>query len=98
MLSIVWSRTARDDLQGLVRYLIATYQDVEFGRSFADEVFDRVEQQAMNPLVQHQHPDAPTDWFYLRHKRWLVFYRTNDIGIYVMRVIDASRDLPTHLS
>lgn len=34
---------------------------------------------------------------YLQHKRWLVFYRIDESGLYVMRVVDAVRDLPSLL-
>jgi plasmid stabilization system protein ParE len=40
------------------------------------------------------HPDLPTGWLYFRHKRWLVVFELNDDGISILRVVDATRDLP----
>jgi plasmid stabilization system protein ParE len=53
---------------------------------------------AVSGAPRISHPDAPEGWFYFRHKRWLVFYREHSEGIEVMRVIDATRDLPRHLT
>jgi|GEM_PF-1211342 len=98
MLPIVWSRTARVDLQGIVRYFIANHRDPVAGRRIYDEIIDRVEQPAAGILVGHSHPDAPASWLYVQHKRWLIFYRVDEFGLYVMRVVDAVRDLPSLLS
>ena len=48
-------------------------------------------------LPGHMHPEVPTGWLYLRHKRWLIFYQPLPDGIEVMRVIDAVRDVPRRL-
>ena len=53
---------------------------------------------ALEDAPRHRHPASPADWFYFRHKRWLIFYRTHPEGIEVLRVIDGSRDLPSLLN
>ncbi len=61
------------------------------------ELVDQVGRLSKGSLIHHSHPDAPKDWYYLRHKRWLVFYRVDEVGLYVMRVVEAARDLPSLL-
>ncbi len=97
MLPIVWTRTSRADVQAIVRYIIADHQEPSAGRKVYDELVDQVERLSKGSLIHHSHPDAPKDWYYLRHKRWLIFYRVDEVGLYIMRVIDVARDLPSLL-
>jgi plasmid stabilization system protein ParE len=55
---------------------------------------DSADRQAAQRLPGHKHPDAPEDWLYIKHKRWLIIYKPHPEGIEVMRVVDAVRDLP----
>jgi plasmid stabilization system protein ParE len=62
------------------------------------EIRNLVDEYAHEDAPRHRHPVSPDDWFYCRHKRWLIFYRLHGEGIEVMRIIDGSRDLPRQFS
>ena len=94
---VLWTPVAESDLEDIIFYIAYVDRNPATGDRIYFEIRDRVNEQAEQNHPGHPHPDAPEDWLYLKHKRWLVFYKLLSDGIEVMRVIDAVRDLPRHL-
>jgi len=90
----VWTPVAESELDDILFYIAFVDRNPVAGERIYYEIRDRVAEQAEKGLPGHSHPDAPSEWRYLKHKRWLVFYQPHRDGIEVMRVIDAVRDLP----
>ena len=94
---VVWTPTAIDELDDIIHYIGFVDRRYLVAEALYYEIKQRVEDQWKRDLPGHRHPAAPTDWRYLRHKRWLIFYRPLDDGIEVMRIVDGARDLPSTL-
>src|SRR5258708_3935253 len=97
MCRAVWTPLAELELEDLLFYIRIADGRPLTARRIGEELREHVDRQATQLLVGLRHPDAPAGCFYLRYKRWLVFYRPNPDGIEVMRVVDAVRDLPSLL-
>lgn len=93
----IWTVTAQSDLEEILYYLSQVSRQAAAGERILAEIYQRVTDYVTKNLPEHSHPSAPDDWRYIRHKRWLIFYRPFDDGIEVMRVVDAVRDLPRQL-
>jgi plasmid stabilization system protein ParE len=97
MVRVVWTPIAQSDLDDILYYIAFVDRNRTTGERIYSELRSRVRQCAEGLFHGRQHPDAPEGWYYVKHKRWLIFYRNFPDGIEVMRVIDAVRDLPRHL-
>lgn len=98
MAQAIWTPLAIAELDEILYYI-----SVQAGRPTVGEqnyfaIRRLADEFANRSAPRHVHPAAPDGWFYFRHKRWLIFYQPHAAGIEVMRVIDASRDLPKQLS
>jgi len=89
-----WSSLAKEDLEEILYYVRVTDGRPAMARQLAEEFRQVVDEHAEKQIPGHRHDAAPPGWLYLRHKRWLIFYRPQAFGIQVLRVIDAARDLP----
>ena len=94
---VVWTPVAESDLDDILFYIGIIDRSPVTAERIYFEIRDRVAEHAEQESPGHKHPDAPDGWLYLRHKRWLIFYRQLADGIEIMRVIDAVRDLPRRL-
>ena len=97
MPKVVWTPTAEKDVEDILYYIRAKGGQPQTARRNGEAILDAVSERASQKFPCHKHPVAPEGWFYLQHKRWLVFYRLVDDDIEVMRVVDAARDLPSVL-
>ena len=97
MAGVVWTPVAESDLDDILFYISLIDRRPHTGERIYYEIRDHVEEHAAKQLPGLQHPQAPDGWLYIRHKRWLIFYQRHEVGIEVMRVVDAVRDLPRHL-
>jgi toxin ParE1/3/4 len=97
MPQVIWTPIAESDLDDILFYIAFADRNPATGERIYYEIRDRVVEHVEKRLPGHKHPDAPTGWLYLRHKRWLLFYQPIPDGIEVMRVIDAARDMPRSL-
>jgi plasmid stabilization system protein ParE len=97
MSRVVWTPVAESDLDDILFYIAFVDRSPAVGERIYCEIRDKVTEHAEQNLPGRFHPDAPEGWFYLRHKRWLIFYQPYPDGVEVMRVIDAVRDLPRQL-
>ncbi len=98
MAHAVWTPLAQLEVEELLYYIRVVDSRPEIARRIGEELRDAADHLAGQPFAGHKHPAAPAEWYYLRHKRWLVFYRPHPEGIEVMRVVDAARDLPSVLT
>jgi plasmid stabilization system protein ParE len=98
MARAVWTPLAASELEDILFYIRVVDGRPETSRRVGEAFRECVEQVSLPCAVRHKHPDAPADWFYVRLKRWLIFYRQIPGRIEVMRVVDAARDLPTALT
>ncbi len=97
MSRVVWTPVAESDLDDILFYIAFVDRNPRAGERIYYEIRDKATEHAERNLMGQRHPDAPERWFYVRHKRWLIFYQPYHDGIEVMRVIDAVRDLPRRL-
>jgi plasmid stabilization system protein ParE len=97
MASAVWTPLAILELEDILFYIRVVDGRPETSRRIGEDLRDFVDQHAAESRTGQKHPLAPNNWSYLKYKRWLVFYRPHPVGIEVMRVIDAVRDLPALL-
>jgi plasmid stabilization system protein ParE len=88
---------AESELDDILFYISIRDGRPEIGEQNYYAIRDLAEEFGLSDAPRFRHPAGPPDWFYFRHKRWLIFYRLHTEGIEVMRVIDGSRDLPRHL-
>jgi len=93
----IWTPVAESDLDDILFYIAFIHRRPATGERLYFEFRDRVMQCAQQGLAGHSHPDAPAEWRYLKHKRWLIFFQPHSEGIEVMRVVDSARDLPRRL-
>jgi len=96
-MAVVWTPIAESDLDDILYYVSVVDRRPETGERIYYEIRDRLNEQGTKKLPGHSHSHAPDGWFYVRHKRWLIFYQHHPDGIEVMRVVDAVRDLPHEL-
>jgi plasmid stabilization system protein ParE len=94
---VLWTPVAESDLDDILFYVALVAGKPTTAHRLLKQIRGRLQDLANQRIPGHVHPNAPEGWFYLRHKRWLLFYRPLSGGIEVMRVIDATRDLPQHL-
>jgi plasmid stabilization system protein ParE len=94
MLQAIWTPQAELDLEEILFYIRVAGGRSETARRIGEELRDLAEEQAAHSRSGHKHPAAPERWRYMKYKRWLVFFEPHREGIEVMRIIDASRDLP----
>jgi plasmid stabilization system protein ParE len=69
----------------------------ETARRIGEEFRALTQRHLVHP-AGHAHPTSPAGWLYLKHRRWLVFFRPHPDGIEIMRVVDATRDVPATLA
>lgn len=97
MARILWTPVAELDLEEILYYIAVVDQNVEG----ADRVYDGINlciaSAADGKATLHKHPQAPADWRYVKHKRWLIFLKPVTGAVEIMRVVDGVRDLPTLL-
>jgi plasmid stabilization system protein ParE len=94
----IWTPIAQSELDEILYYISIRAGRPEVGEQNYYAIRDLAEQYAQSGVPRFRHPVSPPDWFYFRHKRWLIFYRLHAEGIEVMRVIDGSRDLPSQFN
>ena len=87
-----WTPTAEDELTEVAYWIAVEDGRPATARRIVEEVQGKAEAYAATPGIGQRHPDLPQDWFYFRHKRWIVVYRPREYGIDVLRIVDASRD------
>jgi plasmid stabilization system protein ParE len=97
MADVVWTPVAESDLDDILYYISVVDRRQATGEKIYYEIRDRIAEHAAKQLPGQRHPDAPEEWLYLRHKRWLIFYQSQENAIEVMRIVDAVRDLPRRL-
>jgi plasmid stabilization system protein ParE len=94
----LWTPLAELELEDILFYIRVQDGRPETAHRLGEEIFDLANQYAARGLPGHKHSAAPDGWFYIQHKRWLIFYQAHDAGIEVMRLVDAARDLPSVLN
>lgn len=87
-----WTLTAEDELTEIAYWIAVEDERPLTARRIVEEIQHKAEIYAGTPGIGQRHPDLPEDWWYFRHKRWIVVYRHREYGIDVLRVVDASRD------
>lgn len=94
MPSALWTPTAEGELEEIVYYIAVEGGRPATAERIANDIHDRAIFFAGSPESGHRHPEFPENWRYFLHKRWLVLYQPHQQGIEVLRVVDATRDLP----
>ena len=94
----VWAPKAESDLEAILYYLRVAAGRPLTAQRIGEEIVAAVEEQAALPTPGSRHLAAPPEWRYLRHKRWIIFFQPHAQGIEVLRVVDATRDLPRALA
>jgi plasmid stabilization system protein ParE len=97
MAHAVWTPLAELEVEEILFYIRIVDGRPETAHRIGEELRDCANRQAARGMLGQMHADAPEGWFYVRYKRWLIFYKPHAEGIEVMRVVDAARDLPSVL-
>lgn len=95
---VVWAPQAEADLEEILYYIRVTSERPLTARRIGEEIVAVATRQVSSNASGARHLAAPSEWRYVRHKRWLVFFQPHPQGIEVMRVIDGARDLPRVLA
>jgi plasmid stabilization system protein ParE len=90
----VWTPKAERDLEDILYYIRVTDERPLTAQRIGQEIVAVADKQATLPVSGPPHPAVPSEWRYILHKRWLIFYQPHTQGIEVTRIIDASPDLP----
>jgi plasmid stabilization system protein ParE len=91
----LWTPHAERELDDILFHISVRDRRPTTGEQVYSEIRQLCDEYAQHDAPRHVHPVAPPGWYYVRHKRWLIFYQLHPAGIEVMRVIDGSRDLPS---
>lgn len=97
MAQVRWTPIAEADLDAILYYIAVVDRRPETGERIYFELKRCIEEQAAKQYPTLRLSSSPEGWFYVKHKRWLVFYQPSDDGVEVMRVVDAVKDLPKEL-
>lgn len=93
----LWTPQAERELDEVLYQIAVRDGRPATGERIYLEIRNLVDSYAPPDAIRRVHPDAPTGWFYVLYKRWLIFYQIHPKGIEVMRIVDGSRDLPAIL-
>jgi plasmid stabilization system protein ParE len=92
MANILWTPYAVAELEEILLYIAIEDGRPATAAKINDEIEERLKLFALSPEIGQRLEGLPDDWRFLRHKRWVIFYRPHTTGIEVLRVIDGSRD------
>lgn len=96
MADYVLSNKADTDLTEIYLYSFQT-----FGEARADTYFlslrDRLQNLADNPHLGRSAADIRPDLLLYRHARHMIFYVTEESGIFVVRILHDAMDMPRHI-
>lgn len=91
--NLTLSKAARKDIQDIFKYGRSN-----FGRDealvFIRQLRDLIKGLAKNSNLGRARTDIKTGLFSFPFKGRLIFYRKESLGIYVVRILHGSRDLP----
>ncbi len=91
----LWTPLAEHELEEILFYIRVTDGRPETARRIGQEIIDVADRLSSDRLAGHVHPAAPDNWLYVRYKRWIIFYQPHAADVEVVRIIDATRDLPS---
>jgi plasmid stabilization system protein ParE len=97
MAAAVWTRSARAEVEELLQYIRDHGGRPETARKLGKQIRELTDRAAQPGFPKLRMERSPEGWHYVRFKRWLIFYQSHPAGIEVMRVVDATRDLPSIL-
>lgn len=97
MAQVRWTPIAEADLDDILYYIAVVDRRPETGERIYYELKRCIEEQAAKQYPTLRLRSSPEGWFYVKHKRWLIFYQLREGCVEVMRVVDAAKDLPKEL-
>lgn len=93
MPNLILSKPAKKDIQDIFEYGRS-----KFGRNealvFIRQMRDLIKDLAKNRNLGRDRTDIKAGLFSFPFKGYLVFYRKESLGIYVVRILHGSRDIP----
>lgn len=89
---VTWSSLAERDLEEIVHYIAAIDGKPRVAEYVVHEIRNVCKLYAEHPMLGEREPRLGPTCRRFTHKRWVIFYRPDQDGIGVVRVIDASRD------
>ncbi len=88
----IWSLAAERDLEEIIYYIAIIDGRPFVAEKIAEEIRAECEKYAEHPLIGEAEPRLGANCRRFVHKRWVIFYRSQDEGLGVLRVIDGARD------
>ncbi len=88
------SLQAEQDLLEIAYQIAVTDDRPDTATQIIDELVAKCNFYAKMPLLGTAANDLFEGCRYGRHKRWIIFYRSRQDGIDVIRIIDGARDYP----
>jgi len=71
----VWTPQAQIDLEEILYYIRVEAGCPLTARRIGEELVGAADQVAASGFSGSHHPATPSDWQYMRHKRWLLFFK-----------------------
>jgi plasmid stabilization system protein ParE len=89
-----WTPQAQADVEDILYYIRVEAGRPLTARSIGEEFLAAADAIVGSGFAGLHHPATPAEWRYVRHKRWLMFFKQRGEGIEMLRVVDGVRDLP----
>ena len=93
MPNVVWTPSAEQDLESIFLYIGREQRSPAAAAAVIRAVVDKADTYAAEPLLAAVRPEFGFDIRSFHVHRYVIFYRSVDEGIEVIRVIHGSRDV-----
>ena len=87
-----WLATAEDDLDTLFRYVALESGSLATALGYIDRIIEKCDKLALFPLSGRSQSEYSPGLRSTPFERLMIFYRAEDRGIAVLRVVNAARD------
>ena len=91
MANVIWTPLAEADLEEIL-FFIAEQGRPSTAEKINREIRDKLAIYAESPSIGHIRSGFPEGVRFCIHKRWVIMYQANKVGIDILRVIDSARD------
>ena len=83
---------AKADLEEILIFIAEKDGRPLTAETINNEIRDKLAMYAESPSIGHVRSGFPAGVRFCNHKRWVIMYQPNEVGIVVLRVVDSARD------
>ena len=91
---VKWKPQAEQELEDILVFIAEQDSRPQTAVKLERELHSKLILYAENPDMGSKHPDLPAGVLSCIFKRWVILYRSSEVGIEVLNVIDSARDFP----